>query len=72
MSGNKITEDYLLISDGNGESGNWKPVLPENGSIYNDIENAIEKGFKKYGDRVWIKDFYSNQNCVNYSEVRKF
>jgi len=70
MSRNKITEDYLLISDGSIEGGKWKPVVPDGGSIYYEIKKTVEKALNQVGDRVWLKGFCSEGNYVKLAEVR--
>jgi len=71
MSGNKVTEELLIVSDGQLESSKWQPVVPFHGSIYNDLEKAIETELARNGDYVFLMELMKNGDKIKLSMYNK-
>jgi len=68
-SGNRVTEDLTIVSDGKCPASQWKPIIPTKGSILNDVEHAVKKCQEQNLDREWLSDFQGHKVCI--SEVDK-
>jgi len=68
-SGNQVTKDLTIVSDGKCAASQWQPIVPTKGSVFHDVEDTVKNLLKQDRDREWLMDF--KEQRVYLSEVLK-